>query len=368
LGAQEILNSITDNIKGIFSSGSKSLIGIDIGLSAVKIAEIKKSGSSYKLVGFAKVDLPEGALIDDEIQISSEIVSAIEKGVKKIKTQTLDVCLGLSGPNTVARKLQLAGGSFEDIEDQVQWESEQYLPFPIDDSSLSFHVFGENEGGGVDVLVAAARNDLVESFKEVVETAKLKVKVVDLNVVAMINVFENVYFKDLVDPNVSWLIIDIGAQRTDFVIYKQNSIAFTKEMNIGGSMITEEIQRQMGVNYNEAEDLKMTTDEAGNLPEEIVEIIDDILETFFEEIKKTVDFYVTSTSDDNIRECVLTGGGALIPGIVHGVENLIGLNVSILNPFNTFSYDKKRIPEDQVQEIAFRGVAALGLAMRESSK
>ncbi|OFZ14347.1 MAG: hypothetical protein A2X86_05745 [Bdellovibrionales bacterium GWA2_49_15] len=365
---KEQINAAIANVKDILNLVPKNIIGIDIGLSSIKMAEVKRSGSDFKLIGYSSVDLVEGCLIEDEIQKEEEVVRALEKGLAELRSSAQFACIGLYGPNTVARKLQLAGGSYEEIEDQVSWEAEQYLPFPIDSSSLAFHVFGENEGGGIDVLVAAAKNSVVENFKNVVEKTKLKVKIVDLQITAITNVFEQVMGDKLNDPNSSWLLVDIGAQKTEFIIYRQGSIAFGKEMSIGGVMITEEIQRQMGVNYMEAEDLKITGDENGNLPEEIMEIIDDVLEAFFAEIKKTVDFYVTSSSDDNIKECVISGGGALIPGLVEGLETLLGISISVLNPFDKFTYDKKKFDEDTIHSIAFRGGVALGLAMRQIGK
>jgi type IV pilus assembly protein PilM len=188
---------------------------------------------------------------------------------------------------------------------------------------------------------------------------------VDLAVTALTNVFETVLGDQLNDPNRSWLFLDIGAQKTIMIIYRQKTVAFSKEMNIGGVMITEEIQRQMGVNYFEAEDLKITGDENGNLPEEILEIVDDTLEAFFTEIKKTVDFYVSSTSDEMLKNCVLTGGGALIPGLVQGLEALLNIEISVLNPFDVIDYDKKKFDDTEIQNIAFRGCVSIGLAMRE---
>ena len=359
------VDQLVGNVKDALKLGNRTVIGVDIGLSQVKLAELKKSGSTYKLVNYAAVDLPEGSLIEDEIQKPDEILKSLEQAIELSGTSATSVAIALFGPNTVARKLQLAGGSYEEIDDQVSWEAEQYLPFSIDDSMLSFHIFGENDGGGVDVLVAAARSDLLLNFKELIEKSKLRVKIVDLGLIATTNVFEHVLADRLNDPSKSWVLMDIGAQKTSFIIYRQGAIVFAKEMNIGGVMITEEIQRQMGVNYFEAEDLKMTGDENGNLPEEILEIIDDILEAFFAEIKKTVDFYISSTSDESLSECVITGGGALIPGITEGLEALLSYPVMVLNPFDVIEYDKKKFDEEMINSIAFRGVVALGLGMRE---
>ena len=132
-------------------------------------------------------------------------------------------------------------------------------------------------------------------------------------------------------------------------------------------MITEEIQRKMGVNYFEAEDLKIIGDENGNLPEEILEIIDEVVENFFSEIKKAIDFYITSTSDESLETCYITGGSSQIPGFLEGLEALLGIPVSMLNPFDVFQYSEKKFDEEQIKEISQRGVEALGLALRGAS-
>lgn len=343
----------------------KNLVGVDIGLSAVKLAVLEGKGEDFTLSKYMQVALPEGAIIEDEIQKPEEISAAIAEAANEAGISPLVACLGIAGPNTVARKLQLAGGSDEEIEDQVLWEAEQYLPFDIEESTVDYHLVGENEGGGVDVIVAASKKDVIINYRELVEEAGGVVKIADLGVLAVTNVFELVMGDKLDDPEPSYLILDMGAQTTFFIIYKAGMIVFTKEINVGGIMITEEIQRQMGVNYHEAEDLKITGDENGNLPEEILEIIDDVVETFFSEIKKAIDFYISSTSDESLATCVVTGGSALIPGILEGLEALLGVDVSVLNPFDAIGYKEKNFSEEEINQIAYMGVQALGLAMRK---
>jgi type IV pilus assembly protein PilM len=367
MDSKKIISNFMNTVKDTLKLGNRTILGMDIGLSAVKIAEIQgnKETNEFKLINYVSIPLPEGAIIEDEIQNEEEIVAAITTGMKKIKASTDMLCLGISGPNTVVRRLQLAGGTEDEIEDQVIWEAEQYLPFEIEESTVSFHILGENEGGGVDVLVAAAKNTVIEQYKAIMETAELRIKIIDLGIISVINVFELAMGEKLDEPGNSYLVIDLGAQKTEFIIYKNRMIVFTKEISVGGIMITEEIQRQMGVNYYEAEDLKITGDENGNLPEEILEIIDDVIEAFFSEIKKTIDFYVSSTSDESLVACYVTGGSSLIPGIIEGLEALLGVDVGILNPFEGIGYSQKMFNEKEINEIAYRGVTVLGLAMRE---
>jgi len=364
---------VVDGVKDLLGLSSNKVVGVDIGLSSIKVAEMSKSGDSYKLTNYASIALPEGVLIEDEVQKEDELVEAMTTVFEEIGIKGKNICLGLFGPNTVMRKLQLAGGDPDEIEDQVLWEAEQYLPFPVEESNLDHYVVGENSGGGVDVIVAGVRRDVLLTFKEITEKAQGKVKIIDLTPLAISNIFEHVMLDEIYsDENEeggdrSWLLLDVGAQKTECIIYKDSMPIFTKEIPIGGSMVTEEIQRQLGVNFEEAEDLKVTTDENGNLPEEVAQIVKEINESFFNEIKKTIDFYSSSTSDDSLVECYVTGGSVQLPGILEGLTDSLGIDVSVFNPFRAIDYDTKNIDEDELNEIAYKGVVALGLGMRELS-
>lgn len=364
---QKQIESFKDKVSELFFYGSSSVVGIDIGLSAVKVAELSKTQNTFKVNKFVSIPLPEGAIIEDEIQKEDELISVLQRAIRELNPSSKFACFGISGPNAIIKKLQLPGGTPEEIEDQVMWEIEQYLPFSAEEGNISFHVIGENRGGGVDVIVGAAKKSVISSFKTVVEATGLKVKIVDMTGAAILNVFEHLYLEKLQDDK-SYIILDLGAQTTQMIIYKGKVLSFFKEINIGGVTITEEIQRQMGVNYKEAEELKIFGDGSGNIPEEIITIINQVLETLFAEIKKTLEFYSSSSVDESFEFCVLTGGGTLIEGIVEAVEELIGCPVEVLNPLSVMSYNQSKIEEDDLNTIIYCGVAALGLGMRVYQK
>ena len=120
----------------------------------------------------------------------------------------------------------------------------------------------------------------------------------------------------------------------------------------------------MGVSYFEAEDLKKHGDENGNLPEEVLDIMDEIVESFFKEIKKTVDFYISSTGEEDLNKCIITGGNCLIPSIEEGLRDLIGMTVEILDPLDVVNIKEDQFENDDLQEFKYRGAIALGLALR----
>jgi len=107
----------------------------------------------------------EGNLPEEVLDIMDEIVEVIKKGLDESGIKANFAIIGLFGHNVVSKRLQLAGGTPEDIDDQINWEGDQYFPFSMDQCSYGFHVFGENQAGGVDVFVGASRTDILENFK-----------------------------------------------------------------------------------------------------------------------------------------------------------------------------------------------------------
>lgn len=370
MDVNNLVKDIRQQLKSVFDFGPKTLIGLDIAQSAVKASIIttsKKGSSDYKLEFFKNIPLSEGAIIEDEVQKIEELEAAIKDSIKGAGSGINKVIIGLGGSSTYSKRLQLAGGSIDEIEEQVSWEAEQYIPFDVNNAALSFHVIGENEGGGVDAVVAAAKLDFLEERKNIIQSTGLNLKIVDMNIVALVNFFEMIKGEELLSTDSSSIILDVGAQSTLLVIYRDRSLMFTKELKTGGLTLTEDIQRQMGMKYEDAENLKIFGDGNGNLPEDITELTEVFFESFLEQLKKTVESYVASSSDESFEKIFLTGGGSLIPGLQEGIESVLGLEVEFLNPFDKLSYSNK-FTDEELEYIGYRGAVSIGLAMRNCVK
>ncbi len=341
-------------------------MGLDIGSHSIKVCEVSGSPTKVKVEKFGVFTLSEAAIIEDEIQKPDEITSAIQEAFKQAGIKSRVVCLGLYGPNTMTKRLNTPEGSKEEIEDHVMWEAEQYITFGADESMIDFHLIGDNDGGGKDALVAAAKTELIENLTELLKPAKIQPKIVDLNVLALSNVFELVAGDNINEYSQGTLLIDFGAQTTKVIIYKRGGPIFTKEISVGGSLITEEIQRQMGVSYDEAEGLKTTTDENGNLPEEILTIINAQVEQQVAEVRKSINFYVTQGSAEKVNYCFITGGGSLTPGLIDKLSAVAGVPVEKLDVFSIIKIDEKRIGQN-LDAVGAISANVIGLAMRKFS-
>jgi type IV pilus assembly protein PilM len=357
--------SLKEQIDDLLSKLSPGgIFGIDIGSHSIKVCEVSGNPGKFKVEKFGSFVLSEASIIEDQFQKPSEIVEGILEAMSRAGIKSKLACIGLYGPNTMTKRLNVPEGTKEEIEDHILWEAEQYITFGAEDSQISFHIIGENEGGGKDALVAAARNELIENYTNVLSEGKISAKIVDLNVLALSNIFEEVYQSEIDELSHGTLLIDSGAQSTKLIIYKRGGPIFTKEILIGGGLITEEIQRQMGVSYEEAEDLKVTTDENGNLPQEILNIINIQLDQQIAEIRKNVNFYVTQGSTEKVDHCFVTGGNSLCPGFLDKLSASTGLEAQSMDIFKKIKIDDRKASNGMDQLAAISGVA-IGLAMRK---
>jgi type IV pilus assembly protein PilM len=352
--------SLKDQIDELMSKlNPGGVVGVDIGAHSIKVCSVSGGPGKYKIDHFGIYTLSEAALIEDEIQKPTEIVDGVLEALQKAKIKSKTLCLGLFGPNTMTKRLSVPEGNEEEIEDHILWEAEQYITFGADDSQIDYHILGENAGGGKDALVVAAKSEVVNNFMLLLKQAKLNTKIVDLNVIALTNVFEEVCGDNLEKYAVGTLIIDYGAQSTKIIIYKRGGPIFTKEIPVGGGLITEEIQRQMGVSYEEAEDLKTSPD----LPEEILNIINVQLDQHIAEIKKNINFYISAGSTEKVDYCFVTGGSILLPGFFDKLTASTGMAVNLLDIQSAFKFDENKLDLSFEQFSAISPVV-IGLAMR----
>lgn len=338
-----------------------TLFGLDIGAHSVKVCELSGSPGKFKIERFGVFPLAEAALIEDEIQKPSDIITGVLEAKAAAGIKSRVVILGMFGPNTMTKRLNVPDGTAEEIEDHVLFEAEQYITFGADESQIDFHVLDNGKDEVKEAFVAAAKTDVVDGYIELLKECKLEVRIVDLNVIALSNLFEEVYADDMEEYNQGTLIIDCGAQSTKIIVYRRGGPIFTKELPIGGGLITEEIQRQMGVSYVEAEDLKTSI---STLPEEILNIIDAQIDAQVAEIKKNINFYISQGSTDKVNHIFVTGGSSLLPSFIEKLEVAAGVATKRLDVFSKLKLNDKRIQLNQEQLAAISPVV-IGLAMRK---
>ncbi len=342
-------------------SRSKGMLGLDIGSSSVKILELAEGKNGYQLVNFGIEALPHETIVDSTIMNAPAVVSAIRKLIAEYNIKApRDVCTSVSGHSVIIRKITLPLMTEEEIEGNIQWEAEQYIPFDINEVNIDWQRLdseGEDQESQ-DVLLVAVKKEMVNEYIAVINEAGLNPVIAEVDAFAMQNMYETNY--ELERGKVITLV-NIGASVININIVRNGNSVFTRDMSIGGNHFTEEIQKQLSVSFEEAEQIKLGKSESS---QNIQPILDSISGSIALEIQRSLDFFTATSNFGHIAKVFLAGGAAKTPGLLKIIENQIGIPVEVINPFSNIDIPEKSFDLEYIREVAPRCGVVVGLALR----
>ncbi|GAB4292314.1 MAG: type IV pilus assembly protein PilM [Myxococcota bacterium] len=346
----------------------KKVIGLDIGSSSVKITQLNMSKKGYDLENFAMAPLPPETIVDGALMNSSAVAEVIRHIIHEEKIKAKEVVIGISGHSVIIKKINLPEMTDDELKESIKWEAEQHIPFDIEDVYIDMEVVNRVSAvqGQMDVLLVAAKKEMINDYRAVVVEAGLEPVVVDVDAFAVFNQFEINYE---VPKEETIVLITMGASVININVIQNGLSAFTRDISMGGNQFTEEIQRQLGVSYEEAEALKIggaygTGDEDTVVPQEVERVIASVADTVSGEIQRSLDFFMATNAEAQLSKIYLAGGTAKIPSLYRGLEKKMGVPVELINPFRNISIDPKQFDPDYLQEVAPMAAVSVGLALR----
>ncbi len=345
----------------LFFKKKKEVIGIDIGSSSVKLVQLKAQKGAYRLLNAGIMPLPPEAIVDNTLMDSASIVGAIRNLVASLGIKARDVACSISGNSVIIRKITLSTMTTEELEDQIVWEAEQYIPFDINDVNLDFQILSPDsiDPTKMSVLLVASKKDLINDYVAVFNEAGLQLSVVDVASFTIQNAFE---INPDVDPDDVVALINIGASVMNINIVKSGITLFTRDVQMGGNLYSEEIQKQMGLSSSEAESMKLLANKAGN--NALLEVLDKVNETITQEIRRSLDFYNSTASDERITRIFLSGGCSKVYNLLEVINEKLGVPVEMINPFARITCNDKEFDPEYLAEIAPLMAVTVGLAIR----
>ena len=249
------------------------------------------------------------------------------------------------------------------MEQQIQMEADQYIPYPLEEVNLDFEILGpaENDPDRVDVLLAASRSENVNDRIDAIELAGLKARVIDVESYAIENAY-SLLAPQLPEQGIDQTVavLDVGATMTTLNVMHDLKTIYTREQVFGGKQLTEEIQRRYGLSYEEAGMAKRQ----GGLPDNYVpEVLEPFKEAMAQQVSRSLQFFFSSSHYNAVDHIVLAGGSAMINGIDEMIANKLGVNTTIANPFTHMTL-ASRVKAQSLSNDAPALMIACGLAMR----
>lgn len=347
------------------SAKSLPILGLDISTTAVKLVELSDAGKGLlRIERYIIQPLPKDAVSDGNIANMDQVAETVRTAWKNLGTRVKNVALALPSSAVITKKI-LAPASLKgvDLENQIETEANQVIPFSLDEVNLDFQVLGPSPSSqdDVQVLLAAARKEKVEDRVAAVEAAGLKALIMDVESFATQTAFEQMaHLLPNSGEGQTVAIIDIGAQNMHINIFNNGELVYLREHGFGGSQLNNEIARRYGMTTEEAENAKRK----GTLPESFdVEVLQPYSETLAMEIGRALQLFTTSTQYQKVDQILLAGGGAMIPGVDEVVAQRAGIPTMVVNPFSNMTVGSRVRPQQLAVDAPSLFVAC-GLAMR----
>jgi type IV pilus assembly protein PilM len=344
------------------------VVGLDIGTSAVRAAELEFGSGAPVLVAFGQVGLPPGAIVDGEVKDPTAVSDAIARLWQNGKFQSKTVVVGIAGLRAITRELDLPWVPDEDVDSAVRFQSEEVIPFPPDKTILSAQVLADQTApDGTKtrrVLVAAAHRDLVDGVVAAAEKAGLIVEGVDLVSSALV--------RALGDPSVAAerpeAIVSIGAGLTVVVVHQHGRPQFVRTIGTGGNAATAAVASALDLPLVDAEGLKRRIGETSPQVRSAERAVQPAVTELVGEIRNSVQYFATLPDRMPIARVLLTGGGARLHGFVKELRAQVRIPVEHVSPLARL--DLSRIDLDPEQAASIDPVLAtpIGLALPEPNQ
>lgn len=342
---------------------NKSMVGVDIGSSSVKAVELQGKNGDFQLVSLGYESLEPDSVVDGQIMELNSVSNAISSIFNEHKIKTNRVAAGVNGHSVIVKNIVLPQMSSAELQESFAWHAEEHIPFDIADVTLDYHVTGKTDDA-IHVLMAACKRDKVANLKQAIQLAGKQPAIIDVDAFALQNCYELNYDPQ---PNEVVALLNIGASTTNINILNGNRSVFTRDATFGGNQYTSLLQKELGLTFEHAEQVKRGMP----LPEpvedrDIVPILETVSDILALEIQKTMDFYRATVEDGGVavEKILVSGGGSKLAGLIDFLAKQFEMPVEIFDPFRKIKVDSRGFDPEYMREVIPEMAIAVGLALR----
>ena len=342
---------------------SKPVLGLDISSTSVKLLELSRHGEQYRVETYAVRPLPPAAVVEKNINDPEAVADVVKAVVKHAKTKCKHAAVAVAGSSVITKVIDMPAGLNDDaMENQISIEADQYIPFPLEEVSIDFEVQGPSPENPeqVEVLLAACRRENIDLRVNVLQLAELTEEIVDVEAYSMERAFGLIAEQLEEQEGQVVAVIDIGATMTTLSVLVDGKTIYTREQLFGGKQLTEEIQRRYGLSAEEAGLAK----KQGGLPDDYEnEVLEPFKEAVVQQVTRSLQFFFAASDYNDVDYIILAGGVASMESLVGLIEEKLGSQTMVANPFANMSVSG-RVNAVALANDAPSLMIAAGLALR----
>lgn len=352
----------------LWNAKQSSMIGVDIGSSAVRVLEIGKNGDSYTVLAYASESIPDDIFSGKSIKDPEVVVEKISQALKAAGIKTKKAAIAVPDSLVISKIVQIEAGLTDDeTEEFIFLEADKYIPYSIDEVSIDYEFLDNKSSSSSlqEVLVVASRTENVNSRVDILRECGLDVQVVDVESYAIERTCQ-LFKEQLADlgENSTLAVFDIGENYTQLTVLHSMKTIFSREDVFGGNQLTQDIVKRYDLTINEAKKAKKT----GALPDDYVsDVLDPFKELISLQLKRALQFFYSTSQYTSIEQVFLAGGSSLLPGLAEKVGSVLEVPTKLVDPIESMAIGKG-IDLQLISHDSSALMLACGLAMRKFEK
>lgn len=347
--------------------GVPPVVGLDIGTSAVRAAQIGGGRGGGTLASFAQVPLPVGAVVDGEVRDQGAVAEAISQLWKRAKIRSKRVVLGIANQRVVVRQVDVPFLEEKEFKGSLRFQVADHIPMSVEEAELDFEILEDYHTDAGDhlmrVLLIAAATEMVDAFVSTAATAGLDPTGVDLTPFAVARALTGAARGEHGAQGAE-AVVDIGAGTTSVVIHDGGEPRFVRILLVGGDEITDAISTRSGLGHDEAEALKLDLAPGSDL----AHVIDAQVDSLVGEIRGSLDYFASQDEGLTLSTVYVTGGGSLSHGLLPRLQQFVTAQVVAGDPFADLKLGRSGLTEEQLHRVRPVAAAAIGLAMGDADR
>ena len=344
-------------------------VGLDIGTTSVRAAQISWRRDNIRLERIGQVALPAGAVRDGEVHNSEAVAAALKQLWKAGRFSTKKVVLGVANQKVIVRQLDLPWMPIKELRKSLAFQVADVIPIPIEHALLDFHpleeITAEDGERKQRILIVAAAREMVQASLDAVQIAGLDPVAVDLTSFALMRAVG--YVDGLGISQTAEALVDVGANVTNIAVHQGGIPRFVRILVLGGSDVSEKLADRMGLPIDQAEALKQSTvtplDPNAVGVSAASRVVETAANTWVDEVRGSLDYYAAQPGSARIGRIVVSGGGSQLPGLLQRLAAATRLPVESANPLERINIGRTGLTDDQLRYMQALSAVPLGLAL-----
>ena len=347
---------------GLFKKSTPPLVGIDIGSATVKLLQLSRSGSRYRVDYYAIEPLPVGAVVDKQVSDVEAVGDVIRRLLTRSRCKSKYAAAAVAGSAVITKVISMPANLGDEMESQVELEAANHIPYPIDEVNLDFEVIGPlpDHENVSEVLLVASRSENVENRVTALEIGGLTARVIDVEKLSLENAFGLLATNMDIADDCIVALVECGVHAMSLHVVRKKHIFYSRAQDFGGEKMTEKIMSRYGLSREDAELTKR-----GSAMQEAyeVEVLEPFKEAMAQQVGRLLQFFYAGSEFGSVDLVVLAGGCASIPGVADTVEGFLGIPTVAANPLEKMVLSR-RVRAKELAKDAPALMTAVGLALR----